>query len=439
MSFDLLSLFSLFFALLLFFFVFQTLEFRRRDREKSETIESKECALLEKEEKIQELLHELGQARQKYVEKEVELRELHFRHAGSEEKLKEVFKNLSTDALNQNINTFLELATVRFENLQQAAKQELTDRHSAFNVLIQPIQTCLNSVDQKLSDLEKTRLSSQVALGEQIQRLHQSHAGLQIETSNLVKALRTPHVRGRWGEVQLKRVIEIAGMLEHCDFLEQESVTVDAKKYRPDIIVKLPGGKQVVIDAKAPLQAYLESLDSQDEREKKIKLKEHSKQIRTHVQQLSSKSYWEQFTLVPEFVVLFVPGEMFFSAALENDPSLIEWAIDQKIVLATPTTLIALLRSIAFGWRQEAIAENAQKISELGRLLYERIRILTEHFDEIKKGLDKSVSAYNRAVGSFESRVLTSARRFKELGATTQEDILVLEKVDQALREVTTE
>ena len=255
---------------------------------------------------------------------------------------------------------------------------------------------------------------------------------MESETGNLVRALRTPAVRGRWGEIQLRKVVEMAGMLNYCDFVEQE--TADGGRLRPDMVIKLPNGRNVVVDSKAPLQAYLESLEAENDSERKKCLSHHARQIRDHLQKLSAKNYWEQFQPTPEFVVLFLPGETFFSAALAQDPGLIEAGVDQKVLLATPTTLIALLRSVAYGWQQEQLTENAAAISKLGRELYDRLATLTQHFSHMGKGLEKAVDSYNKGMSSLDSRVLVSARKLKELGAGSSREVEVLDLIDKAPR-----
>ena len=352
----------------------------------------------------------------------------------AESKLADAFKALSADALRNNNQSFLDLAKQNLETFQQTAKSELERRQSAIGDMIKPLKESLEKVDGKIGELEKNRVGAYSELREQVKHLAQSHLQLQSETGNLVKALRAPHVRGRWGEIQLRRVVELAGMLQYCDFVEQETVTTEETRIRPDMIVRLPGNRTIVVDSKVPFDAFYESISTTDEEVRAARLKDHARLVRTHITSLSRKSYWETVQPTPEFVLLFLPGETFYSAALEHDPKLIEDGVSQGVIIATPTTLIALLKAVSYGWRQEQMADNAQEVSNLAKTLYDRLRVFTVHFDEIGKNLDRALDSYNRGVRSLESRVLVTARRFKERGAIAGEEIEILEPVDKAAR-----
>jgi DNA recombination protein RmuC len=346
------------------------------------------------------------------------------------EELRESFQALSAEALKSNNQAFLHLAQSTLEKFQSEAKGDLELRQQAVENLVAPIGESLKKVDEQIREMENTRHHAYGTLSEQVRSLIGTQEKLQNETGNLVRALRTPHVRGRWGEIQLRRVVEIAGMLPYCDFAEQETVTTSNGRLRPDLIVKLPGGKNVVVDAKTPLLAYLDAMASADDDVRRQKLAEHSAQVRKHMEQLSSKAYQEQFEPTPEFVVMFLPGETFFSAALEQEPGLIERGVAQKVIPASPTTLIALLKAVAYGWNQEKLARNAREISALGKELHDRLRVFGIYIKNIGKGLDNAAEAYNKAVRSLESRVMVSARRFTELGAPVTEEIAELEPIE---------
>jgi DNA recombination protein RmuC len=323
---------------------------------------------------------------------------------------------------------FLDLAQNSISKSQQAARGDLAQ-------VVSPVRESLDRVDSKIQEMEKSRAGAYAGLQEQVRSLIETQTQLRMETGKLVTALRTPHVRGHWGEIQLRRVVEMAGMLDHCDFTTQTTMHGEEGRLRPDLLVRLPGGRTIVVDAKTPLEAYLRAVEAPDEPTRKARLADHARQVRTQMAALSRKAYWEQFEQAPEFAVLFLPGECFFSAALESDPTLIENGAVQNLILATPTTLIALLRAVAYGWRQERLAENAAEISALGRELFKRLSDMGDHWNKVGRNLERAVESYNGAMASLESRVMVSARKFGDLKtAPLGVEIAELQPVEKGVR-----
>jgi len=353
----------------------------------------------------------------------------------AERTLRDAFQALSADALQTNNQTFLALAESRFRETRTETAADIDARKKAIEDLLAPMAKTLEHVDRELRDAERRRTETGSALLQKIAMLDETGQHLRDETRRLTDALKKPGVRGRWGELQLKRVVELAGMVEHCDFEEQHTVLDDDRRMRPDVIVRLPGGKHVVIDAKVPLDAYLRALEAPDEAARRSLLGDHARQVRQHLVQLAGKDYAAHVQPSPDFVIMFLPGEMFFSAALEHDPGLIEFGVDKRVIPASPTTLIALLRAVAYGWQQEAVARDAQQIADLGRKLYESVGKLAEHFDRLGSRLRGSIEAYNDAIGSLEGNVLVKARKFKELqSANGGAEMTTLEPIDRVPR-----
>jgi DNA recombination protein RmuC len=398
-------------------------------------LSGKDASLADLQRQVTALSTEAAKLHQALVEQQKQSEEKLALLDDAKRQLADAFKALASDALKSSNTSFLELAKTQLETYQEAAKGDLEKRQTAIDELVKPVKESLNKVDTKLQEIEKGRVEAYSGLTEQVRSLSETQKELRGETANLVKALRRPQARGRWGEIQLRRVVEMAGMLAHCDFFEQQSTDSEDGRLRPDLIVRLPGNRNIVVDAKAPLEAYLNAIEAPDDETRAARFKDHARQVRNHIAALGRKAYFEQFDFTPEFVVLFLPGEVFFSAALENDPELIELGVSQNVIVATPTTLIALLRAVAYGWRHEQLAENAKAISELGKDIYKRLCDWSDHMQRLGKGLGTAINAYNSAVGSLESRVLVTARRLKELGvAATGSEIEELPQIETSAR-----
>ncbi len=352
----------------------------------------------------------------------------------AQDDLSRTFEALSARALAHNNQEFLRLARENLEKLQQQAGAELEKKEKAIEHLVQPIRAALEKTEQQIRNIEKERKEAYGALTQHLQTMAQTQANLQAQTQNLVQALRRPEVRGQWGELTLKRLAELAGMVEHCDFFEQETVQTEEGRQRPDMIVRLPDSREIVVDVKTPLDAYLSAIEASDDTEREAQLVRHARNVRQRVNELASKAYWSQFPDAPDFVVLFIPGDQFLAAALDQDHDLLEEALRQQVILATPTSFVALLRAVAFGWRQEQLAQNAEKIREVGEELYRRLLTFTGHLEKLGRSLDTSVKHYNKAVGSFDSRVLPGAQKFTEMGIEAAKKLEGLEQVETGPR-----
>lgn len=372
---------------------------------------------------------ELGHERMRALEKQAALEQLN-------SQLKDTFNAMATEALNSNNEQFLRLAKESLGQFHIKAEGELEKREKAVENLVKPIRDALEKTEKQVERMESGRQQAHGALTKHLETMAESHRLLQSETRNLVQALRRPEVRGQWGELTLKRLAELAGMVEHCDFQEQASAQTDNGQQRPDMIVRMPDKREIIVDAKTPLDAYLSAVEAVSDEERKTRLQQHARNVRARIKELSSKSYWQQFRHSPDFVVLFIPGDQFLSAALDVDHTLIEDALSQNVILATPTSFVALLRAIAYGWRQEVLAENAEVIREVGQDLYGRLATFAEHLSRLGRSLDSSVSAYNKAISSYDSRILPGAKKFTELGVTARKEPPRLEPIERSARHV---
>ncbi|PKM42506.1 MAG: DNA recombination protein RmuC [Gammaproteobacteria bacterium HGW-Gammaproteobacteria-1] len=373
---------------------------------------------------------ELDGERRSAIEKSLALEQVRENLAGT-------FSTMASEALKHNSGEFLRLAQENLKQFHVQAQGELAQREKAVENLVKPIREALEKTEKQIQEVEKSRAEAYGSLTKHLESMAEAHRMLQGETRNLVQALRRPEVRGQWGEMTLKRLAELAGMVEHCDFFEQEQVRTEDGNLRPDMIVRMPDGRDIIVDAKTPLDAYLSAIEAGDDETRRKELERHARKVRERVRELSAKAYWQQFKNTPDFVVLFIPGEQFLSAALELDRKLLEDALSDKVILATPTSFIALLRAVAYGWRQQALAENAEQIRKLGEELYGRVATFTEHLGRLGKSLESSVGHFNKTVGTFDTRVLPSMRRFNEMGISAKKELSEVAQIEVAARDVT--
>jgi len=364
---------------------------------------------------------------------------LRMEHAATERALEDMerrFASLSTEALQKNHQAFINLALENLGKFQRGAEASLQQREQSMENMVKPIRDALDKTERQAQLMEKIRHQAYGALSQQIKSLAESQKHLQGETRNLVQALRRPEVRGQWGEITLKRLVELAGMVEHCDFYQQEHTSNGKAAIRPDMIIRMPGKREIVIDVKTPLDAYLSAVEATDEKYRAVFLRRHMMNVRQRVKELSAKTYWGQFEKTPDFVILFIPGDQFLSAALDQDHNLLEYAMVQKVILSTPTSLVALLRAIAYGWRQELLTENAEKIRVLGEEMYQRLATFSEHLSKVGRSLDSSITHYNRAVGSFQSNLIPGASKFAEMGIKARKEIETPEQTEKSARQI---
>ena len=346
--------------------------------------------------------------------------------------LKDSFKALSADALSKNNESFIKLAEENLKKHQQSAKDDLEKRQQAITKTVEPVSQTLKTFSERVNKIEERRIESEGSIKKELQKLSEMHLRLDQSTSSLVQALRAPQVRGQWGEMHLRRTVEMAGMINYCDFEEQSSVETDeGQRQRPDMLIRLPNERRVVVDSKVPIAAYLDALETDSSEVQSERMKAHARHLRTHIKDLSTKAYWSQFDNAPEFVVLFIPNEAIFSAALEEDPSLIELGVENKVILATPTTLIALLKAVAYGWQQEAITREAKEIAALGREIYDRLSVVIGHFVKLGKSIDQSVGNYNKAMNSVDSRLMVTARKFESLESASTEKLPEVNQIEK--------